>query len=282
MKTIHTLVQDIYDYVGGNHGLTDILASDMGCDIASAIKGSLSTQERRGLRLSGLGPKCPKALWHSINTPHLAEPLPPYARIKYTYGHIIEHLLIGLARAAGHEVTGEQDELTVDGITGHRDCVIDGAIVDVKSSSSRGFQKFKDKTLAQSDDFGYLDQLDGYVVGSVDDPLVRVKDKAYILAIDKTLGHICLYEHRVRENAIRSRIRSYKAIVEQTIPPVCTCGVVPEGKSGNLKLDTKASYSSFKHVCFPKLRTFLYASGPIYLTKVVRTPDVLELTKTFH
>src|SRR6267154_233169 len=173
MKYIHTLVPDIYDLIGANHGITDLLASDMGNNIASAINTSLGPQAPRGLRLSALGLRCPKALWHSIHTPHLAEPLPPYARIKYTYGHIIEHLVIGLAKASGHVVTGEQDELSVDGVTGHRDCVIDGAIVDVKSSSSRGFQKFKDKSIGQADDFGYLDQLDAYLVGSLDDPLVR-------------------------------------------------------------------------------------------------------------
>ena len=277
MKSIYTLVEDIYHHVGGEHGLSSLLASDIGTNIANAVQQSLGRQERRSLRLSGLGPSCPKALWHRINTPELAEPLPPYAKIKYTYGHIIEHLVIGLARAAGHEVTGEQDELTVDGVTGHRDCVIDGCIVDVKSTSSRGFAKFKDKTIGEADDFGYLDQLDAYLVGSADDPLVRVKDRAYLLAIDKTLGHMCLFEHRLRESSIRKRITDYKRIVALDNPPSCNCGVVPEGKSGNLKLDVKASYSPYKHICFPQLRTFLYANGPMYLAKVEQLPKVAEI-----
>jgi len=190
--------------------------------------------------------------------------------------------VIGLAKAAGHEVTGEQDELVVDGIHGHRDCVIDGAVVDVKSASSRGFQKFKDKSIAQADDFGYLDQLDGYSLGSLEDPLVRVKDRAYLLAIDKTLGHMVLYEHKVRHGEIQKRISDYKRIVRLDQPPRCECQSVPDGKSGNLKLDTRASYSPWKQVCNPGLRTFLYASGPVYLTKVVRVPDVTELTRTLH
>lgn len=282
MKSIHQLVPDIYDLVGGNHGITSLLASDIGSDIAGAVQTSLAGQERRGLRLSGLGPKCPRQLWYSINSPELAEPIPPYARIKFVYGHILEHLLIGLAKAAGHDVTGEQDELSVDGITGHRDCVIDGAVVDVKSASSRSFQKFKDKTLSQDDPFGYLDQLDAYVVGSLLDPLVTVKDRAYLLAVDKTLGHVVLYEHRIRERHIHERIQQYKQIVARSEAPRCECRTVPDGKSGNIKLDITASYSSFKHCCFPQLRTFLYASGPTYLTQVVRTPDVPELTRTLH
>ena len=124
------------------------------------------------LRLSQMGPRCPKALWYSIHHPELAEKLPTWAKFKYAYGHILEAFAIILAKEAGHDVTGEQDAIEVDGVIGHRDCVIDGCIVDVKSASSRSFQKFKTKTLAQDDPFGYLDQLDAYMAGSLEDPLV--------------------------------------------------------------------------------------------------------------
>jgi hypothetical protein len=276
-KSIYQLIPDIYSLVGGTDGITSVLASDIGTNIANAVQRSLGEQERRGLRLSGLGPSCPKALWHRVNTPELAEPIPPYAKIKYTYGHIIEHLVIGLAKAAGHEVTGEQDEITVDGVVGHRDCVIDGCIVDVKSASSRGFLKFRDKTISQDDPFGYLDQIDAYLFAGMDDPSVRIKDKAYLLAVDKTLGHMCLYQHTLRPQHILNRVKQCKEIVALSHPPSCTCGLTPDGKSGNLKLDVKASYSPFKHICFPKLRTFLYANGPVYLAKVAREPEVTEI-----
>ena len=214
-----------------------------------------------------------------VNKPEEAEVLPPYAQIKYAYGHMIEAMAIQLAKEAGHEVTGEQDELVVDGVRGHRDCVIDGHVCDVKSCSSIAFQKFKTGSIASMDDFGYLDQLDGYMVGSASDPLVTVKDTAFILAVDKTLGHMVIYEHKLRESSIRDRIRSYKEIVGQPTPPACTCGTVPHGKSGNVKLDTRASYSLYKHCCFPSLRTFLYADGPVYLTRVVKRPDVMEVDR---
>src|SRR5579872_7121569 len=179
----------------------------------------------------------------------------------------------------GHDVTGEQDEISVDGILGHRDCVIDGAVVDVKSAASRSFLKFRDKTIASDDPFGYLDQVDGYVLGSRDDPLVLIKDRGYLLAVDKTLGHLALYEHKLRDS-ITDRIKSYKEIVLRPDPPQCSCGTIADGKSGNIKLDTRASYSSFKYCCNPDLRTFHYSTGPVYLTKVVRRPDVTEVDKT--
>lgn len=219
-----------------------------------------------------MGPKCPRALWYSVVHPELAEPVPPWAVNKFCYGHIIEAWAIALAKAAGHSVEGEGDELIVDGIKGHRDCIIDGCIVDVKSANSRGFVKFKDKTIAQNDSFGYLDQLDGYLVGSAEDDLVTDKEHAYLFAIDKELGHMVLYEHSKREDSIHERIASYKQIVDLAEPPPCRCNADADGKSGNIKLSFPANYNDFKWQCNPQLRCFLYEKGPVYLTKVVREP----------
>lgn len=281
MPTIDTLIPDIYRMISNKNGwFTDDIANALGTEISTRLKVQLGERfEKPTLRLSRMGPTCPKALWHSIHTPDEAEALPAWAEIKFSYGHILEALVLALARAAGHSVTGEQDVLYLDGIKGHRDAVIDGCLVDVKSASSPSFKKFKDGSIRENDSFGYLDQLDGYMVASSGDPLVKVVDRAYLLAIDKQLGHMCLYEHRVREQHIRDRVRTYKGIVAQERPPACACGTTPDGKSGNIKLDTKASYSPFKYSCFPALRTFLYANGPVYLTKVVRKPDVTEIEK---
>lgn len=278
---IKTLIPDIYQLLKRKDGwFTPELSAYLGRDIAERLRVHLGEEYGPSkLRLSKMGPTCPCALWYSIHHPELAEPMPPWAEIKFSFGHILEALAITLAKAAGHEITGEQDELVLDGVTGHRDCVIDGCVVDVKSSASRSFAKFRDGSIKESDSFGYLDQLDGYVVASADDPLVRVKDRGYILAIDKQLGHMVIYEHRIREHSIRERIKHSREIVGRPTPPACECGIVSDGKSGNFKLDVKASYNAFKHSCFPNLRTFLYASGPVYLTKVVRRPDVTEIDK---
>src|SRR6266550_4711687 len=274
MKDIKTLIPDIYKLVGGKENwLTGDIANQFTTELTIKLQGSLEEKGGPRLRLSGMGPKCPCALWHSIHRPMEQEPLPAWAKIKYTYGHILEALVIAMAKAAGHEVTGEQDALSVDGVVGHRDCVIDGCVVDVKSAASRSFLKFKDGSIASDDAFGYLDQLDGYVVGSLHDPLVRNKTSGYLLAIDKTLGHLALYEHIAREESIRKRVRDYRDVIALDKPPACTCETTPDGKSGNIRLGVRASYNAFKHCCFPQLRTFLYANGPVYLTKVVRKPD---------
>jgi len=226
-----------------------------------------------------MGDCCPRALWYSVHKPGEAEPLPPWANFKYTYGHIIEALALTLAKAAGHRVEGEQDELNVLGIKGHRDAIIDGCVVDVKSATSFKVAESKRGSLEKNDSFGYLDQLDGYVLGSANDPLVTVKDKGYLWFIDKTLGHMNVYEHTARFGRIRDRINEYKIITESRTAPTCTCRTRPSGASGNIELDVKASYSAYKHVCFPTLRTFLYADGPKYLTHVVRRPEVPEIDR---
>lgn len=282
MKSIKDLIPDVYALMEKKDGwFTEELATDLSRDISLRLRSQLG-KERAGrptLRLSQMGDRCPRALWYSIHHPELGEHLPPWAEIKYSFGHILEALVIALAKAAGHTVEGEQDAVTLDGITGHRDCVIDGCVLDVKSASTRSFQKFKDGSIKTDDSFGYLEQLDGYVCASADDPIVTVKDRGYDLVIDKTLGHLCLFEHVVRPEHIKERIRTSKAIVARSSPPTCECGTRPDGKSGNISLDTRASYNSYKHTCFPNLRTFLYASGPVYLTNVVRKPDVPEVDR---
>jgi hypothetical protein len=224
--------------------------------------------------------QCPCALWHSIHKPELAEPFPAWTENKFSFGHVIEGLTIAQCKAAGHNVVGEQDELVLDGIKGHRDCVIDGFTVDVKSCSSRTYQKIKAGGLAQDDLFGYLDQLDGYLLASEHDPLVQIKDRGFILAVDKQLGHVALYEHKLtteRASLLRRRVVLYKDIVARTTPPSCNCELERDGS--NTKLGVQASYSSYKWCCFPKLRAFLYSGGPRFLTQVNYEPNVPEIDK---
>lgn len=285
MKTINTLIKDVYDVAGRETWFDPQLAERYSQEMGIRVLGRLS--ERREvprLRLSQMGDGCPKSLWASIHSPSIREKFPPNVLIKFHFGDVVEAMAIALAKAAGHLVTGEQDELELDGVLGHRDCVIDGNIVDVKSVNSLSFQKIKNKAVAE-DTFlrSYLDQLDGYVVASLEDPLVTNHTTAYIWAVDKVLGHMCLYEHKIRPDRIRQRIADYKSIVKRENPPECTCGTVREGASGNIKLDLKASYNPYKRFCFPNLRTFYYADGKdgkiIHLVHVAREPRVPEIDK---
>jgi hypothetical protein len=273
LKSIHTLIPDIQELLSTKGWFDAATATEFSREVQERLSGQFQRRTQTpSLRLSQMGPRCPKALWHSVHEAGEAESLPPWAEFKFSFGHVIEGLAVAFSKAAGHEVTGEQDELVVDGVKGHRDCIIDGCLVDVKSASSPSFKKFKDGSIAESDTFGYLDQLDGYLVGSSADPLLRVKDRAYLLAVDKQLGHMCLYEHRLREAHIRARIKKYREIVALQSPPPCQCGTEQFGEGGNIRLDVKASYSPYKFSCFPQLRTFVYSKGPVYFAEVRTTP----------
>lgn len=220
-----------------------------------------------------------RQLWYQVNIPKEAEPLEDNVLVKFLFGDILEHLLLFLAEEAGHTVEGVQDELEIDGVLGHRDAVIDGVLVDLKSASTYSYQKFQKHLTPEEDSFGYLDQLGAYLYASQDDPIVKDKNRAAFLVIDKTLGNICLDIHPKRELDYKKEVENKRRILESETPPERCFEPVPEGLSGNLKLGTRCSYCRHKHTCHPNLRTFLYAKGPVFLTKVEKTPKVIEVDR---
>ena len=198
--------------------------------------------------------------------------------MKFFYGDIIENLLLSLAKAAGHRVEGEQDEVVVDGIVGHRDAVIDGVTIDVKSASSASFKKFEKNELRVDDPFGYIQQLTGYVYGAKDDPLVTDKTGGAFLVMDKTLGHLVLdyYDLTPELHLFPSRLIATKLMTGMKTEPHREFDPVPDGKSGNMKLTAPCTYCDYKWKCWPGLRGFAYSNGPTWLTRCVNLPKVPE------
>lgn len=284
-KSIDTLVDDIYSLFGKEK--IDIQPEHLEKfteELSSLVVQRLrrDDNEQRRLRLSNVG-KPDRQLWYDIHWDGETEPLPPDALIKFMYGDVLEHLMLLLARQAGHLVEMEQAEVEVDGIKGHPDAVIDGVVVDVKSAASHMFDRFNNGNLEQfaNDTFlgGYLDQLAGYVEAINPDA-----DGAF-LAIDKTLGKICLLKipnEVLKQIEIRKRIEHKKEVLEQSeVPPRCY-EPKAKGKSGNFVLATGCSYCAHKFHCWSDanndqgLRTFYYSSGPEYFTHVEKEPRVIE------
>lgn len=283
MKDIKTLVEDMNEVIKGNGGWNGTIGSMLGTNIALTANQRFSKpQEPRSyLSLSSIGTPCKRKLWYKINEPTKAEPLQANALLKFFFGDMIEELVLAIVKAAGHDVKGEQDRLDVHGIKGHRDCVIDGMTVDVKSASPFAFKKFKDGNLRDDDPFGYISQLSSYVYAGQDDPLVTNKTQGAFLVIDKVNGHICLdiydfdEELKTKEEEMLAAKELVKGeIPEDRIPPV------PQSKtSPNTKLDVSCSYCEFNKVCWPEARVFLYNTGPLYLVDVVNEPRVFELSR---
>jgi len=287
MKTIHTLVDDIYSLVKTKRPEKGVDAEAEIENFGEAVKDLMRKEftdrggfDARKLRMSNVG-RDDRYLWNHYNNVGPKEPMQPHNLVKFLYGHLIEEMLLLLVRLSGHTVSHEQAQAEVEGIVGSMDCKIDGVLTDVKSTSSYGFKKFKDATLAFDDPFGYIAQIKGYAKSEGD-------TQVGWLAMDKQNGHLTYLKYdledtqapvyEVLKEDIVDRIIHIKEMVEQPEPPDFCNEPVPDGKSGNMKLPIGCSYCHFKHACYPELRTFLYSTGPRYLTEVANEPKVQEVT----
>lgn len=281
--SIDTLVDDIYSVIKGEGGWDGLSSSSFGDALGRSAHRRFADkpQPNNTLRMSNIGKPCVRQLWYDVNSNHEAkEELQPWTLFKFFYGDMIEEAVLELAKAAGHKVQGEQEEVEIQGIKGHYDAIIDGMLIDVKSCSTYAFKKFKENGVREDDPFGYISQLSSYLYCLQDDPRVKYKTKAGFLAIDKQNGHICLDVYDMSKELEQKEIHidQRKQAMLRADPPKRAYGDVEDGKSGNRKLGTACSYCGWKQECWPGLRTFLYATGPRYLTKVTRIPNVVEIT----
>ena len=282
-----TLIEDIYELMETKEipeGVNvEEVVHQFGENVKEILLNNITHHKRdnRKLRMSNIGKK-DRQLWYNYNG-YEGEAFQPNTLIKFLYGHLIEEMVLALVKLSGHEVSDEQKKVEVSGIKGSMDCKIDGLLVDVKSTSSYGFKKFKDGSLIHDDPFGYIDQIKGYAHA-------EGADEFGWLAMDKTNGHLTLLKYDMKDEkapywtklnffSILSRIKQIKEIVKRNKPPQRCYEPEPDGASGNMKLGLGCSYCSYKYDCHPEVRTFLYSNGPRYLVEVKRAPNVVEVDK---
>ena len=282
MKNLDTIVDDIYtslEPLSRNEPLdiTDEEIERAGENIKEALRQWAKPSERNAsftIRMSNLG-KPFRQLWFEKRDNNKTT-FNSSTLIRFLYGHILEEVVLMFARLSGHSVTDEQKEVTVDGIEGHIDCKIDGEIVDVKTASRMSFNKFKNGGVAEDDPFGYIAQLTSYEEA-------EGTDGGGFLVISKDSGELCLYQPESLDKPnVKSRIKKLKTALSVDKPPPLCYAPVKEGKKGNMKLPRQCSYCNYKFECHKDsndgkgLRTFNYAKGPVYFTKVVSAPRVEE------
>jgi hypothetical protein len=280
VKTIDQLIPDIYSVIEGNGGWDETITKFFSEGLVSLAEQRFSQPQepRTHIGLSSVGNPCKRELWYIVNTPGGQEKLSAEALGSFFYGDVLEIMVLALAKASGHRVDGLQQPLEVFGIPGTGDAIIDGMVVDVKSASRFGFDKFKYHKLKEDDPFGYISQLSSYLYGYKDDPRVTTKDKAAFLAINKDRFKLVLdvYDLSTELEQKEQEVNLVKKAVARPAPPE-RIPPVPEGKSGNMALGTKCSYCNWKKKCYPDLRTFIYSSGPKFLTHVAVLPKVPEV-----
>jgi len=286
MKKLDTLVEDIYDKLsvlsdGESLNIDDKTIDAFGESMKEVLSHWANPKPRDSgtLRMSNIG-KPMRQLWYDMRSESkTTERIKPSVFIKFLYGHLLEEVLLLLVKIAGHKVTDEQKEVSVSGIKGHMDCVIDGEVVDIKTASSFAFKKFYNKTLAEDDIFGYLPQLAGYEAA-------MGTNKGGFLAMNKESGEIALYRPDSFDKPdIKNKIKTVKKLIKVDTPPDLCYNPVPDGAAGNMQIARGCTWCRHKFECHSDanegkgLRVFKYSNKYSYLTRVVKEPRVLEVTK---
>lgn len=279
------IVDDIYEALmpltkGKHLDISDQEIEDFGERMKIALKSWAKPPRRDSsfsLRMSNIG-KPVRRLWFDKNNEIKEDKPHPKTFIKFLYGHLLEEVLLVLARLTDNEVDSEQKEVVVDGVFGHMDCKINGEVVDIKTASGFAFRKFKDGSLREDDPFGYISQLTGYEEA-------EGTEEGGFLVINKENGELCFFSpDDLDKPVIRDRISKVVKAIKKTKPPEELCyQPVEEGKKGNRKLHKNCTFCPHKFECFKDcnegagLRTFKYNRGLTYFTKVVSTPRVEEV-----
>lgn len=283
-KQIETLVDDIYEVVSTGFEVNPKFMQEFLDDCKEALTKALKdgcTQRPPEIRMSMLGTPNRK-LWYTFHSKKKLKPLKPSLAISFMYGHIVEAFMMLLVKQAGHTVTHQQETVKLEGVEGHIDGVVDGVIGDVKSASSYGFSKFKDKSIRDkgNDPYGYVDQLSAYAEA-------LAKDRGFLLGVDKSSGELVLvdFDEFTLKNSSR-RIKEVKVVIASPTPPEKKCyKAIPDGKSGNLILDKPCTWCEYKEECWSDansgkgIREFQYANDVKYLVHVAKEPRVNEKDK---
>lgn len=271
--SIDTLVSDIYKLFDGAD-LNDERLEKFTKAIGLLLKNRFASYKEpreNYLRFSNLG-RNPLQLWYDIHGTHETEQLSASDKLKFLYGDIIEELVLFLAEEAGHTVTDRQRQVELDGVKGSIDGLIDGELIDVKSTSGRAFDKFTDEvSLRTQDSFGYVEQLSGYAQ-SLD------RSHGYFLAVNKEQGQLQLC--KLVADDVKPLIQELRDILVQSNPPYACTNDKPLGSSGNRVLKSPCTYCKHKQECWKEandgkgLLAYEYADGIKYFTNVAKEPRV--------
>ena len=280
-KQIETLVEDIEALFDGHDlaATVEKFSDDLALMFLKRFQ-EYGTERKPSLRLSSIG-KPLRQIWYEMHGAP-AEELTPETKLKFLYGSLIEELMIYLAIEAGHDVQFLQKEVSLDGVVGHIDCIIDGVLVDVKSCSTYSFMKFQTGGLRYDDPFGYIAQITGYREAlSI--------ERCGFLAVDKTLGRLCFYEVSDNDYDVRTRIKDVREAVAQTTEPVRCYQAEPvsnKDKTGNMVLPFQcAKYCRWRDHCWRDandgrgLEPRFYSTGVKYFTKLVVEPRLKYETR---
>lgn len=240
------------------------MAEDIRKQVAADVEAALEKQFSSGprdtfkIRMSNIGrPTC--QLWFEKNDPEGKTPMPPHFLMNMIIGDIVEAVFKGLLRAAGVDFKDNaQVTLSLSNgqtVNGEYDMELDDAIDDVKSASPWSYKnKFASfEALQEGDSFGYVAQLVGYATAAQ-------KKVGGWWVVNKANGEFkYVPATTVDKDAVLKQIEETVDYIESGAEFKRCFDAVPEThyrkQTGNLKLSTECGFCSYKHKCWPGLRT---------------------------
>lgn len=278
MTKVETLVPDIYDLFTDKHPKVTNLAAleEFGVNVSKVVKDAIEGLDSNNtfrLRPSNIGSPS-RLLWFQSRDPDF-NTNGPKQEIRFLLGHLLEQLLVFLIKESGHEVTDQQKRIKKHGLEGSLDLRVDGALVDIKSSSSFGFTKFRKNTVVEDDTWGYPHQIRFYMDEEND-------KKVYWLAIDKQHGELALASaHKIQLPSVKTKIKEHtKNLKKASFTEIEPCAVATPEENGNVPLPTVCTWCKYKKQCYPNLRAFKYSNGVKYFSKIEKEPRVQEIKET--
>jgi len=196
-------------------------------------------KDPRKVRVSSIG-QCERMQWYKAHDYEQEEPSDKLF-LTFMQGHLMEALLKAVIKIAGHQVSHEQERLSIAGVQGACDAVVDGELVDFKTASNWSFDKFKDDEI-KNDSFGYLEQISAYAHA-------LGKKKAHFIVLNKNTGECKLTSVNTIKN-IEDHVIYVKDIVSKSTPPDHPVWSV----NANGELDMRCSFCGFKYECHGALQ----------------------------
>lgn len=291
-KTINTLAADIYEMLAAAregranpNALTPEVqaAFERGCSqLLHKLTSTDNAKKRtpKTLYASEVGHPCYRKLWYKTRPEKFtSEVLNPATLLSFAYGDLVEELLLALAAAAGHTVERRQERVEIpikDGwvLTGRIDAVIDGVVIDVKSTSQQNFEKFRDPSkLMQDDPFGYVMQLATYITALAPKGGVHPTHAGF-LAVDKVRGQLAtplIHFPSPLSNEMLCDLVDIVASPKEPPHPAEAAPVAATTKKD--KLCTMCSYCEYKEHCWRDanegtgIQTEIVSGKPRYIVK---------------
>ena len=258
MKLQKQIEQYLLDSLEGDSSMDEDIVERFGERCKDALRKQFNNKKREfTLRMSAIGrPLCQQQMEKEGAKP---EPLKPSLKLKFTYGDMIEALIMAVMEAAKVNIEGFQEEVShttgSTTIKGTLDVIIDGKVYDIKSASQHAFKnKFSRSDgfakIAEDDAFGYIAQ--GYLYSSA-------KDLPFggWIAYNKETGDIAVCKapasDAYKRSAISKANKNIKALVDD-VPFKRQFEKVKEKFrnkiTGNYTIALNCRYCNFKTSCW--------------------------------